>query len=298
MKFNKIFIALGVVSALSLGSCQEGKYWNEPDVKEAAFAFAKPAETVSIPADADFPSSYEVTLSRSDNGSAATVPVVFQSSSPLLSGADNVTFEAGKSEATYVINIAPGAKAGVNYTASVSLNNDDKSMIHEPAANKTYSFTISQVLVLDWQSRGNCIAVSYKWVGNADPVAIPVSEAVNWPDESVRLMRLESPYYYLEPEYAQQGADIKFFITPEGEAAGMYAAWQWIGEADDENGYYFFGTPQQYGGYFRSEDDDYVMNGVMGTAAKLTASASEVTPGWYETLEFLWEDPTKPQTEQ
>lgn len=67
-------MALG---AIALTACSEGKYWDEPSSLPAdAIGFAKPNDAVTIAADAEFPSSYEISIGRSDANSEFTVPVV------------------------------------------------------------------------------------------------------------------------------------------------------------------------------------------------------------------------------
>lgn len=288
MKINRIALSFFAVSAMMLASCSEGKYWDEPSDAGQVYAFPKPVETVSVPADGTIPSCYDVTITRNNNGGEVTVPVSFTSNSPLLTGASSVTFAAGSSSAVYKINIAEGVKAGLSYTAKLVLTEDENTLIHVDSKNLSYSFNLSQVLVLKWESRGIAATISAKWVGNEDLIDIPVEEAVNHPIEGQRLMRLVSPYWYLEPEVAQQGANIEFYLDEDGNAQSMAATWQFMGETDPDYGYFFFGCPANYGGYFANEENVFVMSGVVGYASSI--SGSGLTPAWYETLQFIWSD--------
>lgn len=288
MKLNKITASFAAFAALAMVSCSEGQYWDEASNPAQVCAFAKPAESLSIPADGTIPSTYEVTVSRSTNGAESTVPVTFKSNSPLLTGAESVTFPAGSTSATYTINIASGVKAGLTYTAQLTLGQPEDAITHVKEENLVYTFNLSQVLVLDWQDKGTALTYSYSWVGNDDPIEIPVQEAVNWPTDGQRLMRLVSPYWYLEPEYCEEGHNIQFYLDDNGDALGMYAAYQYIGESDPDNGYFYFGCPAAYGGSFQNQGNLFVMSGVIGTAASATATTA--SPGWYETLAFQWSE--------
>lgn len=287
MKLRNIKISFAALAALTLASCSEGQYWNEPNDPGAVYAFPKPAETLSIPADAAMPTSYEVSVRRNTSVGAVSVPVTFTSSSPLLTGESSVSFADGQNEAKYVINISNGAKAGVTYTAKVALTKPEGSKIDVDPSNLTFTLNLSQVLVLQWVGNGVANTYSSTWVANETPVAIPVEEAINWPVDGQRLMRLVSPYWYFEPEYCEEGYNIQFYLDAEGNAAGMYQTYTYIGESSNGE-YYFFGCPANYGCSFYNEGNIYVMDGVMGYAASPTAAAGAVSAGWYETLQFQW----------
>lgn len=272
---------------MALVSCSEGQYWDEASTEDLgnAVAFQKSAETVSIEADGTFPSVYYVTVGRSNAANALTVPVTFESESTLLSGPESVTFEAGSLSAEYPISIGSGAKAGLNYSCTLTLSPDD-TILQANENNLTFTFKISQVLVLKWESRGVASAMS-SWAGNEDLIDIPVEEATNYPVDGMRLMRLVSPYWLLEPQYAVEGYNIEYFLDGDGNALSMAADWQFIGETDDSYGYFFFGCPAAYGSYFMNQESIFVMSGIMGYSGSLSG---QVTAGWYETIQFIWSD--------
>lgn len=284
MKLNKITAFLGALAAVAFVSCSEGQYWNEPTKVSDVYAFVKPAETLSIPADGQIPSSFEVTVSRNSNGEAATVPVTFKSSSPLLTGAGEVSFAAGSNSATYTINIADGVKAGINYKATLSLAQPKDSLEIVKKENLLFTFNLSQVLVLRWEAAGTA-ALTETLFGASDPTDVPVLKAVNWPTDGEQLMKLESPYYYMFGEDSAKGCDISFILNDQDEAVRMQSNWQYTGIYLDGDGYCFFGTPANYGGYFISEGDMYQMKGIMGVASSPTGSPSAA---YYETLTFQW----------
>lgn len=286
MKLNKITVYAAAFVAVALASCTEGKYWDGVSNPGDVYAFAKPAETVNIPASENIPSSYDVIISRNNSGAATSVPVTFtpaKGSESVLSGASEVAFEAGSNSAVYTINIASGAKAGVNYSATIQLAQPQDAVVHVNANNLKFSFALSQELILNWVDNG--VALTYSdWAKNADPVEIPVQEATNWPVDGQRLMRLVSPYWYLEPDYAAEGYNIQYYLDSDGNAAGMYANFQKMGEDYEEGVPLWFGCPANYGGYFSNEGAIYTMNGVVGYGT----SATSVTAGWYETIMFQW----------
>ncbi|MDE6577548.1 MAG: hypothetical protein K2J82_05515 [Muribaculaceae bacterium] len=286
MKLNKITLSLAAVAAMSMMSCSEGQYWDEASKAVEVYAFAKPAETVSVAADAAFPTSYDIIVSRSTSGKGVTVPVTFTASSPLLSGPSEVTFEDGSMEAVYTISVGTGTRAGITYSAKLELAQPEDAEIMVKEANLVCNFKISQVLILNWVDAGTANTIS-QWAGNEDPIAIPIQECDNDPTtpEGTHLMRLVSPYAYLEPDFAEKGADILFYVDDAGDAVDMYSAWQYMGEYDEEEGYFYFGCPAEYGAQFINQGNIYAMAGIVGTAEKLGGA---VSPGWYETLQFQW----------
>ena len=284
MKINKITAYLGAMAAFAFASCSEGQYWDGPSQEPQVYAFEKPAETVSIPADAQIPSSYDVTVSRGNNSGEVTIPVDFKSSSPLMTGPAEVKFAAGSNTATYTINIADGIKAGIDYRVQLSLAQPEDGEEKVSEDNLTYTLNFSQVLVLKWEQVGVASAVETLFDVNS-PVDIPLLKAVNWPVDGQQLMRLESPYYYFVGE--GQGYNIDFYLNDKDEAVSMRQDWQYTGVllSGADGGYCFFGTPAAYGGQFISEGDMYQMAGVMGLASSPTGTPS---PAYNETITFQW----------
>lgn len=285
MKLNIAYAFLASLATLALGSCSEGKYWNEPDNYGSEVAFTKPAVEIKVGSGEEAPSSYVVTLNRTNSDAAQTVDVNFTTSDPdVLSGEPTVTFEAGKNTADYVINIG-SLVPGLTYTATISVENPEDSFVHVDSQNLSFSFSISSELT--WTSAGTAQVTSLSWVdGETGTVAV---EEGNWPVAGQRLFRLIDVYHVLEPDYAEAGTELRFLTDDAGNALEMFQAWTYIGETYDGE-YCMFGCPAQYGCSFTNSGNDYIMDGVIGTAASLTGS---VTPGWYETLEFVWNCPAK-----
>lgn len=281
MKLNKFALSFATLAAMVFASCESGQYWDEPSDLGVVYSFPKTAATVTVPQDGSYPASFEVTVSRNNSGDRVTIPVTFESKSDVLTGPAEVTFENGCNTTVYTINISKDAMPGVSYTATLAIDGNSESILHQNAANLKFTFTISQAL--SWGPAGTAATVS-SFAGVETPVNIPVEEATNYPDKSVRLMRLVSPYWYLEPAYAEKGHDIQFLVTPEGDAISLSPSWQYIGETDSDGNYLFVGTN---GGPFINQGDIFLIDGFIGYGATLAGPSAL---GWYETLMFQWSD--------
>lgn len=289
MKLNIFKSSIFLLVVGTLVSCSEGKYWDEPSNPGSVYAFVKPAETVSVPATDPFPSTYEVTVSRNNPSGDISVPVIVKSSSPSITGPATVNFANGETSAKYTLSFSDGLFAGISYSVTLTLEQPEDVLTQVKPENLVFDFKISKVLVLQWVSAGSAPTYS-DWGGNEDPIDIPVEIATNYPSSDVRLCRLIEPYKYLDPTYTPDSANLEFFIDNDGNAAEMGAAWQYMGQNDSEEGYYFFGCPADYGGEFYNEGNVYVMSGIVGTAP--TIDGKNVSPGWYETIMFQWDAPS------
>lgn len=284
MKLNKITAYFAAFAALAIVSCSEGEYWTEASNPGEVYAFEKPAETISIPASDAIPTSYSVTVSRNTNSGESTVPVDFKSNSPLITGPSSVTFANGSYSAEYVISIAPEAKAGINYSANLTLKQPEDVITHVKKENLVFAFKLSKVLVLEWYDKGVAKTFSLDWVGNEEAVEIPVQQADNYPEDGVYICRLMSPYWYLEPEYASQGSNIEFLVDENDNVLGLASSWQLIGEYIDGYGNFFIGCPESQGCSFTNEGDIFTLAGFL-------AYGTGASPSYYygpETLKFQW----------
>lgn len=279
---------MAAAAVLILGSCSEGQYWNEPADKGQVVAFAKPAATVTVPATGTAPSSYTVTVYRSQTNGELTVPVelIVSDTTGVLSGPANVTFENGKNTADYTLSIGD-LMPGVTYSASLGVEAPDSTVLtHPDAQNLKFTFNISQAL--SWTPAGTAALQSSWWVGNEVPAEVQIEEG-NWPVAGERLFRLVQPYYVLDPDYTKKGYEIRFYTDEAGNALKMANDWTYIGVIDDGD-YLFFGCPAEYGCQFISQGNEYLMHGVIGYAGTLTG---KVTPWNYEQLYFVWDCPKK-----
>lgn len=280
------YAILATIAALTLGSCSEGKYWNEPDNMGEVVAFTKSTVQLSVAADAEAPESYDVVLYRSQADKELTVPVTFATDYPdvIKGSGESVTFEAGHNTAVYTIHIG-ALTPGVPFSATLEVSNPEDSFIHVDQDNLTFSFSITQAL--SWKSAGTARLSSSTWVEGVT-ATVNIEEG-NWPVAGQRLFRIVDPYYSLEPDVATKGGELRFFTDDAGVALGMFQAWTFMNEENDGE-YYFFGCPAAYGGSFTSEGNNYVMNGVIGYS---DSENGPVSPGWYETLSFVWQCPAK-----
>ena len=280
------YAIMASVAILTLGSCSEGQYWNEPADKGNVVAFTKPAVNLSIAADATAPSSYEVTINRSQSQSEQTVDVTFETKdTKVLSGPSSVTFKAGENTATYVITIGE-IIPGVNYAATLSVKNPEDALTHVAADNLKFNFNLTQQLT--WTAAGTASVTETLFSQGAFSVDMQVEEG-NWPVAGQRLFRISNLYHNFFPEDMESGTELRFYTDDEGNALSMYQPWSYIGYVEDGE-YFFFGCPAAYGGSFTNEGNVYIMNGVAGTAGTLTG---EVSPAYYDTIAFQWDCPAK-----
>lgn len=285
MKINIKSTFAAAVAVLSIASCSEGQYWTEPADKGQVIAFVKPAETITVAPTGTAPDSYTVTVYRSQTAGDLEVPVSFSNDTTIFNAPSSVTFKNGENSAKYTFSIG-SLIPGMTYATKIGVKVPEGTITHPDSRNLTFTFTISQALI--WTAAGEAAIMSTNWVGNEEPVNVKVEEG-NWPIAGERLFRLVDVYYTLEPEYAEPGTELRFYTDDAGNALRMGSEWSYMGETNDGE-YYFFGCPAQYGGQFVSEGNEYLMQGVVGTAASLTGA---VSPGWYENLYFIWDCPAK-----
>lgn len=284
MKIKIVYAFMATLSLLSLGSCKEGRYWDEPADMGEFVAFAKPSVAINVAPTDNAPDSYEVTLSRSKAAGEQTVNVEMTTDYPeVFSGDKTVTFKAGESTATYVIHIATPITPGVSYSVKLAVSNPEDSFVHVDSNNLSFQLSLSQSL--KWTSAGEATVTSLSWVeGVSGKVAV---EEGNWPVAGERLFRLVDVYFTLEPDYAVSGTNIPFIVDDSGKAVRMFQAWSAMGETNDGDALYF-GCPAAYGGSFTNEGNIYTMDGVVGYQ-----DGDGVSPGWYETLVFEYDMPAK-----
>lgn len=152
MKLTKIYASIAVLASLAMASCSEGKYWDSPSNPGEVYAFAKPAETVTLGGTDEVPATFDVVVGRNNKGASVTVPVTFAANSNSMTGASEVTFEAGSATAVYKINIAPDLQIGTTYTATVTLPQPTDSLTVAKAENRTFTLNVSKNYI--WSSIG------------------------------------------------------------------------------------------------------------------------------------------------
>lgn len=285
---NIFFAAAGTALLLSLGSCSEGQYWEQPDNLGAVYAFPKPVQTMEFtPAD-EIPAAISVMVTRTSAGPAVDVPVTFETTDEtVFSGPAVVSFAAGATSAEYLIavnaeNVNPGSEK-----VEISLAEPEDALLHPDVKNLKY--TLNFTLDYTWVSAGTASCVS-AWVGNnGSPISVPVEEAKEFSADGQRLFRLASPYYVMEPKYAEEGYNIQFLTTTAGEAIKLTPGWQPIGE---ESGGMWFYIGTGYGTCsFFSEGNVYTIDGVM--AYTEGRDGAQLMLYDFETFMFQWTCPAK-----
>lgn len=282
MKLTNITASFAMLAAVALTSCSEGQYWDGPENAGEVYGFMKPAETISVPADGTMPSTITVSLSRNNAGPEATVAV--KCSSHTLTGPSTVTFPAGSASVDYVLTVPEGLGPGKTYTDTVSVELPENALVHVNKNNLKCIIKLSQAY--KWVDKGTAATLSV-WAQNTEPINIPVQQAVNYPGTDVKLMRLVSPYWYLEPEVAQQGSDIQFLVDKDDNAVSLASSWQYIGEYVNGYGYFYIGAPAAYGGNFSNEGSIFTLSGVMAYSEK---QGGDLYLYDYETVQFVWSD--------
>lgn len=152
MKLNKISIFAASLACMTLASCSEGQYWTEPSDLGAVYAFAKPAETITIPTSESFPSSYDVTISRSTNVGESSAEVEFKSNSDQLTAPSKVTFADGSYTATYTISFGSDMELDVNYEAVMTLTQPADAALHVTKNNLKFTLNVKKPLI--WNDLG------------------------------------------------------------------------------------------------------------------------------------------------
>lgn len=233
-----------------LTSCSEGKYWDEPSsLNSDAMAFPKPSDMVVIPADGEFPSTYDIQISRSNDASEKIVPVVVGKVKSLTNAEieklkpNEVLVEVEGKDEPVVLNTpvivytvkSPEITTSQTevkfekgkFTAPLKVDIDTKLV--EPGYKYDAMLTVLESRDMDMSVNSKNLklnfsirqAVILKWedagtalltsslIGNKQAVEVPVQVASNYPDKKFSLYRLVSPYAALDPE-AEKGFDIEF----------------------------------------------------------------------------------------
>lgn len=262
------------LAAVALTSCSEGKYWNEASNIGEAVAFDKPNETVVIPDADEMPTFYDVPINRTVAGPEETFAVTFTDKSKgILSAPAEITFKAGEYTALYRISIdAAQIVKGVKYKAVIGLEQPEDVKIQVKPENLKLNFTIEHELILQWASAGTATVYS-KWADlDADSaVEIPVDIATNYPDPKYVVYRLVSPYWYMEPKYADEGYDILFMLYAGSRMTpyGLYEDFQPIGEA-------------------QKDDAGKIQEFYLGSTAKYKASFTKNSRGLYNLTAYMF----------
>ncbi|MDE6299764.1 MAG: hypothetical protein K2M10_09000, partial [Muribaculaceae bacterium] len=274
--------------------CGEGKYWEEPPRPLNVYAFAKNTESLVVPASETAPSSFDVTIRRNNPTDEVVLPLTFEEvdgqgnpvSLEVLSGPSEVVFEKGSLTATYTISIDNEMiVGGSNYSATITIDptnaTEYETQIKEDSDNLIFTFSISQAI--NWVSAGTASTMSAMFE-NEDPVDVPVEYASNVPlANGNKLMRLVSPYWYVDPESVKSGYNLQFYVDKDNNAVS-FPSWQWIGFV--LQGYDFFiGCPASQGCTFTNDGATFTLEGMFAYGSGAPQAYYD-----YETLIFTWSD--------
>lgn len=281
-------MSFALIAGMTLASCSEGKYWDEVAPTVDAYGFAKTAETVTIPAAEDFPTSYTIQVRRSSEGPEVTIPVQCKANNDLMSGPESVTFAAGSMVADYTINIAPGGDAGIEYTYTITLESPEDASIQED--DTSLSFRFAMYHELNWVNAGIAkLSGSGVFDTEGETVDVQVQVAVNWPKEGEKYCRLISPFHALDPKEVAAGNDIEFYLDEYNEPLKSVSM-QYTGYQEEEIGFLFFGTPSTFSGKFTSNDNHFTMRGALVASATENASDLDTSSAWNQSLKFTWNE--------
>lgn len=275
MKFNKSMIFMAMLAVTSMfASCSEGQYWDEYTEEGATYSFNSASSSLSYKPSDTVPSEVTVTVVRKDAGAAETLPVTVETSSDVLSAPAEVSFEAGKASAEYVISVGEIA-TGTTHTATISF---DKELV-SVSGNSSYTLTMKKDYT--WEAAGSCIMNS-GWAGVQAKVNIEKAKEYT----GGHLYHLVSPYYVLEPSYCPEpGYHIQFYLDESYEPAGLPRI-QNIGEEASAGGYWnlFWFADGSYGSSFTREGDVFTILGLWATGPV----DGSYTPAYYATEAFKW----------
>lgn len=283
---TKLYTALAVaLLGISATSCSDGGYWDEASFGKATYAFPKPVYTVTVPEGQKVPASFEVVMTRNNSGAEATVPVVATFSNPLLSGASEVTFAAGSNTAVYTINVADNITGGTS-DVTIKIANDYYSQVDN--IHNECVFTLNTPY--KWESAGKA-EVESDWAQNVGyPVEVPVQHATDYTGEG-SLYRLQSLYYYLEPDYAEEGYGIQFVLNDDFTPNSVFPQFQLMGEENDSVGDLAFGwwSNGDNGSLFEQDGNTYL---ICGQVCARVGSETWSPVGYPEMIKFTWTPPT------
>lgn len=283
---TKLYTALAVaLLGISATSCSDGGYWDEASFGKATYAFPKPVYTVTMLEGQELPEAFEVVMTRNNSGAEATVPVQATFSDAALSGDATVTFAAGSNTSVYKIKVGSTIAGGSTFKVNLKLADEYYSQV-DTIHNKCL-FTLNTAL--EWRDAGTASVYS-EWAGNEAPVSVPVQIASNYVGQG-KMYRLVSPYYHLEPDYAEEGYSLQFLLNDDNTPKGFSPTIQEMGEYDSSIGDLAVGLWSNggQGTSFTLDGNTYTM--LMQVCCNYGES------GWYlagmmEQLEFTWTPPT------
>lgn len=158
MKFNKTGAALLAGLTLTLASCSEGQYWDEPTATSPEVSFPKAAATVNLLADDVF-DSYDIIVTRSNSAAAESVELTATTAAEdvFTSIPTVANFEAGATSTTVTVGVNTDAMTigrvySLTLAAPASGDEHPEGSIASPAANESFTLKVSKNFT--WQNIG------------------------------------------------------------------------------------------------------------------------------------------------
>lgn len=290
MTYYKSIISMTLlVLAVMLTGCSTDGYWDKaPTDSEVKYSFDQGTQTYSVSGTETF-NEIKVPMTRTTTTGESTIVINAEFSHDALSGPSEVIFADGSNTAIYTISVGD-IQAGVAYKASLSITKESTSI----AGNSTSAISLSKTYT--WSPAGSAQFYT-AWSGtikNGGLVGDGVKVNIERADGGNGLYRLMSPYYFSETETGAtgvtltQGKHIQFMVNAStGALLGFPSVVQAIGEASaDDGNYYFVYTPGANNCSIANEGNTYEISALIG----YDEGGSSVTPGWYETVVFIWNE--------
>lgn len=273
MKLFKFSILSLFAAMVALTSCSEDGYWDGYKDKGTVYSFAQDAINCNY-TPATIEDSIIVTITRNTTAGTDTLSIDAKfDSDALIASTSEIVFNAGDNTAEMVIYIN-NLGIGQSVSGTLAFNEELVSVSGSDICEVNVSLDYT------WVSAGSCQALS-SWAQNQAPAIIPIEKA----EEGEGLYRLNSPYYYLEPDYCpEEGFHVNFYLDENYNAKAL-DKFTFIGEALKggeavlvwfENG--------SYGCAFVNQGNTYQINAVMGYT-----SGTQIGLYTYETLLFMWD---------
>lgn len=141
MKINKIFLMAGLaMMSFFVSSCSDDDDDYAPGKPAGSYniTFGEQSTVVLALDDTSFP----ITLTRTDAGSAVTVPVEIISAPGFISVPQTVTFDSGATEATINVSVGSEMEAFVDYTLILQIAEEYTNPYKEQELASRYTATV------------------------------------------------------------------------------------------------------------------------------------------------------------
>lgn len=289
-KINSIMSLLAGALLLSLAACDNG---NEgaiytPTAEEKGFSFLTEESAASYKPDYT-DSIYTVRLARNFVEGDSTVAISVDCDDPLFDIPTEAVFKDGEAFADITFGIK-GMATGKSYSITLAIDSaclaqiqttDSAALAIKGIAETEISLTVDYT----WKKIGTVKATD-DW-GSEKDAEVDLEQAQEFEDASVILVRLKDLEAVLDPEYTDEGYSFQFTLAKETYEILAIPQDQLMGQSNPADGnYYWKYVPGSYGCKAVKDQNKYTVNGLVG----YDEYGSNVSPGWYYTLEFIWTD--------